>query len=531
MLVSGEGGQGKTRLARQFAARARQAGWAAGFLAARTSGLAPGGGRDQLPSTVGLAAHARAAARPVLLVVDYAETRPDEITALADILAGSPPAYPVRVLLLSRTAGAWWANLTETLGPHLTHRISLEPLTVAGATRRDAYAAAVTGLARRLAALPDSPVERAPDQPWGALAEHLAAYPPGLDDPRLGNALTLQITALTSLLDAAAGRTPASDSGERELIGHERGYLRRSAARRRLFSPGMLSDRVDDDERAEEAWAALERALAGIILLGPCDVSQARAIGALTSQARADDVANWLAALYPPPGEGFRLGTVQPDRIAELLLGPILIRQPALLGEIGIVTEAVDDAYAALFALMRTAAHPRFSQVGEQVADLIISRPAPFAVAAPVLAATLAQRGPLRDGLVCLGQQDPEAFRQNAYAIIDQLPEISVSGALFSAALTTEITDILRQLAASDPDAYLPDLASALNNLGNRLANAGQRQAALAPAQEAADTYRQLAAAEPDAYLPALASALNNLGSRLAEAGQRQAALAPAQEA
>ena len=39
MLVTGEGGQGKTRLARQFAAQTRKAGWAAGFLAARTSGL------------------------------------------------------------------------------------------------------------------------------------------------------------------------------------------------------------------------------------------------------------------------------------------------------------------------------------------------------------------------------------------------------------------------------------------------------------------------------------------------------------
>ena len=59
----------------------------------------------------------------------------------------------------------------------------------------------------------------------------------------------------------------------------------------------------------------------------------------------------------------------------------------------------------------------------------------------------------------------------------------------------------------------------ALNNLGIRLAEAGQRQAALAPAQEAADTYRQLAAANPDAYLPDLATALNNLGNRLARPG------------
>ena len=50
-----------------------------------------------------------------------------------------------------------------------------------------------------------------------------------------------------------------------------------------------------------------------------------------------------------------------------------------------------------------------------------------------------------------------------------------------------------------------------LNNLGIQLAEAGQRQAALAAAREAADTYRQLAEANPDAYLPNLAGALNNL--------------------
>ena len=199
----------------------------------------------------------------------------------------------------------------------------------------------MTGLARHLAALPDSPAERAPGQPWSALAEQLAAQPPGLDDPRLGNALTLQITALTSLLAAAAGQAPTGAFGERELVGHERGYLRRAAAKRRLFNPGVLSDRADDDERAAEAWAALERALAGIILLGPCDTSQAQAIGALASDARAGDVVNWLAALYPPPGEGFSLGAVQPDRLAELLLGPILTRQPGLLGQIGALAEAV----------------------------------------------------------------------------------------------------------------------------------------------------------------------------------------------
>jgi hypothetical protein len=531
MLVAGEGGQGKTRLARQFAAQARRAGWTAGFLTARATGTAPGGGGDQMRSTVEMARRVREATRPVLLVADYAETRPDEIIAIADILVSSLPAHPVRVLLLSRTAGAWWANMTETLGPHLTSRISLAPLTEAGQTRHDAYVTAVTGLARHLAALPDSPAERAPGQPWSALAEQLAAQPPALDDPRLGNALALQITALISLLAAAAGQEPGGALGERELVGHERSYLRRAAVKRRLFNPGVLSDRSDDDERAAEAWAALEGALAGIILLGPCDARHAQAISTLASDARADDVVNWLAALYPPPDEGFSLGAVQPDRLAELLLGPILTRQPGLLGQIGALAEMADDGYTALFTLLRTAAHPAFSQVGEQAADLIASRPDPFAVAAPVLIATLPQTGPLRDGLLHLGQKDAAIFRQSAYKALDQLPETSVSGALFSAALTTVMAEVIRELAEGNCSVFLPDLAVLLTQQGVRLTDAGQRQAALAPTQEAADISRQLARDNPDRYLPLLATSLNNLGNQMANAGQRQAALAPTQEA
>ncbi|MFV2199234.1 hypothetical protein, partial [Nocardiopsis sp. LOL_012] len=70
-----------------------------------------------------------------------------------------------------------------------------------------------------------------------------------------------------------------------------------------------------------------------------------------------------------------------------------------------------------------------------------------------------------------------------------------------------------------------------------------RREEALAPAHEAADLYRTLAgqapAADlyrtlagqaPAAYLPDLAMALNNLANRLAEVGRREEALAPAHE-
>ncbi|MFE2174392.1 tetratricopeptide repeat protein, partial [Kitasatospora sp. NPDC059462] len=89
----------------------------------------------------------------------------------------------------------------------------------------------------------------------------------------------------------------------------------------------------------------------------------------------------------------------------------------------------------------------------------------------------------------------------------------------------------LRLLAEANPDAHLPDLAGALNNLAVQLADVGRRQEALAPAQEAVQLRRTLAQANPDAHLPKLAMALNNLAIRLADVGRRQEALTPAQEA
>ena len=88
-----------------------------------------------------------------------------------------------------------------------------------------------------------------------------------------------------------------------------------------------------------------------------------------------------------------------------------------------------------------------------------------------------------------------------------------------------------RALAEANPAAYLPYLAASLNSLGNRQADAGERDAALASVQEAADAYRALARTDPAAHLPHFAGSLRNLANHLAGVGQRDAALAPAQEA
>ena len=80
------------------------------------------------------------------------------------------------------------ANLAEALGPHLTSRISLEPLTEAGQTRQVPMPAAVTGLAQHLAALPDSPPIKLPGSrgvPWRSswLPTRPALMIPGLATP------------------------------------------------------------------------------------------------------------------------------------------------------------------------------------------------------------------------------------------------------------------------------------------------------------------------------------------------------------
>ena len=92
-----------------------------------------------------------------------------------------------------------------------------------------------------------------------------------------------------------------------------------------------------------------------------------------------------------------------------------------------------------------------------------------------------------------------------------------------------EAVQLYRDLARDNP-AFLPDLASALNNLGIRYSEVGRRQDAVAPAEEAVQLCRDLARDNP-AFLPDLARALNNLGIRYSEVGRGQDAVAPAEEA
>jgi len=231
-LIVGEGGQGKTRLARQFAAQARSNDWVVVF----TRVAAMRGADDIDRNNIGhaLASTVRASSRPILLIADYAETHPDDIGAIADELMVSAPQSHVRVLLLARAAGAWWRNLADAMHADTAQLVELPPLTDSITERKLAYAIAVNGLAPHLDLLSTPPVDKPGQMSWQLAASRLASDPPDLSDARFGNALTLQIAALIDLLSQVSGdrQRRIGVSEEQELISHERRYLRRAAARR-----------------------------------------------------------------------------------------------------------------------------------------------------------------------------------------------------------------------------------------------------------------------------------------------------------
>jgi len=151
-VLSGRGGVGKSRLARQLCADLAGEGWVTGVLA-----------HDFDREAAACLARVDAA---LLVVIDYAETRAEDVVALLGLLARS--RRPRRLVLIARQLGDWWTQLPgrskdgearELLGCALAIALGVAEKTVEA--RADAYAQALeafarhTGLAADWAPLPD----------------------------------------------------------------------------------------------------------------------------------------------------------------------------------------------------------------------------------------------------------------------------------------------------------------------------------------------------------------------------------------
>jgi TPR repeat protein len=299
-LLTGPGGQGKTRLALALTSRMRAARWLAGFVDPR----APRRSVEALCDTC----------VPVLLVVDYAETRTSQVEALIAPMSGDEPLTRVRVLLLARTGAEWWEQLKRTLRKSLeaAKTLPLPALEEAVADREEAYAQALHAFAARL------PREAGVD--WPKIAEH--AIMPEFGDERYASVLTLHLTALGALLQAGGRPVADVDVGHPEdlVLRHEQSYWEASARSREL-RPRNRTLRLAVAAAALCGAASLEEAAATL--------QRVPALADLDLDSRLA-VATWLHDLYPVPDERF-WGPLQPDRLGERLIESVSDEEPEMV--------------------------------------------------------------------------------------------------------------------------------------------------------------------------------------------------------
>ncbi|WP_240496236.1 tetratricopeptide repeat protein, partial [Streptomyces torulosus] len=498
-LLTGAGGAGKTRLAAELATRMTGQGWTAIRLTTDTG--------VRLDSLSGVC-------RPLLVIVDYAETRIPQLHALLEAVDHDQATSPVRLLALARAAGDWWTRATEHPHGQALATATVTPVLALHHTpqeRATAYRQALgdfSTLLRRFFPATD----------WAALLPSLtdAAALPALASAEFDTPLSLQMAALLALLDATGIPQPSGPAAvlEGRLLGHERKYWDETAD-----TPG----RGLSGERSGTETRALAVALA--CLVPATNREHARALLAqlpgLTDESAAavcGALATWLADLYPTQA-GSVWGSLQPDRIAEYHLGTQADREPELFTRI-LTTLPATPAAQALTVLARTAQHPHHHAVISSIlCNAVTTAPTVLGPAALTTATRTPHPAPLIAALAQLTRTTQDIAL--LHHLSDHLPDSSLVLSEWAAGLSTAL---VKHHDRHDPD--LPKLATSLNNQANRLANLGRREEALTAITRAVETYQILAEQRPDAFLPDLAMSLNNHSGHLAGLGRREEALA-----
>ncbi|MEU1720351.1 tetratricopeptide repeat protein [Nonomuraea sp. NPDC005692] len=517
-LVHGSGGQGKTRLATEFATRLRRQGWAVLWLGTHAA-------------DVGLAA-LKDAATPLLIVIDYAESRLSQLIAVLEAAARHAEATPLKVLLLARTAGSWWVTV-QAASAQAEALLDGTPFTTLPALgtllddRITAYRQASRAFAEELA-------RTRPGPSWPTLRATLPAPPAA--QIASGNALTMHMTALVDLLDAAqpelaakitdapdttgAGFPTAPAHGvEDRLLVHERRYWETTAITYSLHTPGrLLQQRLEDALVAAIALGAEDELQADALL------ARVPALAKEPQRADRDQIRSWIAALYPSGSHYAPWGELQPDRLAERFLGRHVLTHPALFE--ALLDEATTAQVTRLLIMAtRAAAHPSFGDaLAGHVIGWCLNRPDALIGAVIQVVTQVEAPAPLLQALQQLLDR-PTTTPADLVRWAGELPTSSYVLAEWAVHLTERLAHYYR---SQDDQLHL---AVSLNNQSNWLGDLGQREKALKANSGALQIYRRLAEARPDLFLLDLATSLNNQSIRLAALGRHEEALEVVTEA
>jgi tetratricopeptide (TPR) repeat protein len=573
-LVHAPAGLGKTRALIEIADELiRTHGWLAGFVPRD----ARGAGREQSEGALERLILAGGDAAGLMLIVDYAESRQDEVVWLADrlIQRADSNKKPARLVLLSRGSGVWWKEL-------VLKTQSLQFLCSVGGDAYDVVKVPEEIPATDRRSLFDASVEAFKEY-RGALAPNAGELPLPSDDllralqteTDYDRPLAVQIAAL---LHVAGVGTAGDRSGIAGLLDRILG-LEYAHWDRTLNLVGQPS------------WqTAIKNGVAQVTLVGGAkDPAGADALierDPLYQSARTLDVLSTrhkLSLVFP--GENDGLASLEPDLIGEHHVADVAsdalvdacvawagnerARRQHILTVLNRATRAEHgDKAGRAEAQLRRLVQTQAAALGGDLVKVALETPGRLLDFCPALEAQLGsldelalaaidEELPLQSltlmelSLSVAGHLVDLARKSGGTAVaVSDLPLEEYRLSSLAAALGTlgtrlsnlgrreealaasqEAVDIRRRLAQSGPDATLPQLAVSVNNLGIRLSDLGRREEALAASQEAVDIHRRLAQTRPDAFLPDLAVSLNNLGATLSNLGRREEALAASQEA
>jgi len=490
------GGQGKTRLAAEFAKQSAATGWKVVTVAHGQSEIMPPPGSVdmRLGDSIGL-----------LLVLDYADRWP--LSHLTWLFSNAllHHAVPTRLLLLARSVQPWPAvrsalddlqiDTSDLLLPPVDDGPGLSEREMMFTAARDCFAARYN------------------------FSDPNVVEPPGsLQHPDFGLTLALHMAALVAVDADARGVSAPNEMTDLSA------YLLDRERKQWTFLYERGKEEHLDYQTPPRAMAQVVFAAA---LTGATTHSRGAMILRSLDMGHTDGLLADHALCYPPSDATTVLEPLYPDRLAEDFLALTLPGHtstaytaapwagPAVEA---LITRGHDGSAPAHLArtvtFLAAAAGPgRWPHVAVHLAGILRADPE-LAVAAGSAALT---------ALADIPNIDPTVLD----AIEPYLPpERHVDLDIGVAAFTKRLTEY-RLTTATDP-AVVSELHATLSR---RLNSAGMYRQALTPAKDALKLRRQLAEVNPAGHLSDLASSLLNLGVALTGLGQDREALAADEEA
>ncbi len=549
-VVQGEGGVGKTRLYLEVmdlinTGKLRLKGnWQAAFL------------RDHATKRPGFAREFREILQlghHFLIVVDYAETRPDEVRQLVEVLHDNAAGRRLRVVLICRRVSDWWQHLKAAVPEQMGQIFDLAPIKSHSALalpeneRYSAFEQAIEAFKKK-----NLPIKQTD------LAQ------PKLEKKHFERMLFIHIAALAwmdgQILENDGDLLQFVQQRERDVIqrkANSRGldvetHASRLACLERAVALATLHGEIDDYEFLKQSMIILgehtdipnhlESAIEVLVdLYGEREQKRFSRLRGLEpdligefwiEQVLATDEGQRVleAAFSPQASErGVKQGITVLARIvrrnpaASAWLALAFAQDLTRLGRIGIevaLQEALPENDPSLSDPLGLALAQAFESTQNVEAAKALHSAFPLETVCLREAATATRQILLNHAKRTNNLEEAALYANNLAVRLGALgePEKALDASL-------EAVEIYKELAQKRPDAFKPDLAMSLNNLSNRYSELGQREKALDASLEAVEIYKELAQKRPDAFKPDLASSLNNLSVFYSELGQREKAL------